>query len=141
MEEPREAREHPKPTLAEFVYETFNAFAREHPWAKTDNVRPKSVAREMVERFMDFNEYVREYELGRAEGTLLRYLSDAYKTLVQGVPAPAQTPEGDEIEVFLRAMVRSIDSSLVDEWERDPAPPEKPRGMRLRRPRRRARQT
>ncbi|MGH7438167.1 MAG: DEAD/DEAH box helicase, partial [Polyangiaceae bacterium] len=76
-----EKLEHPKP-LADFVYETFNAFAREHPWAKADNVRPKSIAREMVERFMDFNEYVREYELGRAEGTLLRYLSDAYKALV-----------------------------------------------------------
>jgi hypothetical protein len=83
-----------------------------------DDVRPKSIAREMVERFMDFNEYVREYELGRAEGTLLRYLSDAYKTLVQSVPAPAKTPEVDEIEVFLRAMVRAVDSSLLDEWER-----------------------
>jgi superfamily II RNA helicase len=117
--------EHPKP-LAELVYETFNAFAREHPWVKADNVRPKSIAREMVERFMDFNEYVREYELGRAEGTLLRYLSDAYKTLVQGVPAPAKTPEVDEIEVFLRAMVRAVDSSLVDEWERLRAPGEPP---------------
>jgi superfamily II RNA helicase len=112
-----EKMEHPKP-LREFVYESFNAFAREHPWLRADNVRPKSIAREMVERFMDFNEYVREYELGRAEGTLLRYLSDAYKTLVQGVPAPAKTPEVDDIEVFLRAMVRAVDSSLLDEWER-----------------------
>jgi hypothetical protein len=67
---------------------------------------------------MDFNEYVREYELGRAEGTLLRYLSDAYKALVQTVPAPDRTPEVEEIEVFLRAMVRAVDSSLLDEWER-----------------------
>jgi hypothetical protein len=72
----------------------------------------------MFERFMDFNEYVREYELGRAEGTLLRYLSDAYKALLQTVPAPAKTPEVEEIEVFLRAMVRAVDSSLLDEWER-----------------------
>ena len=112
-----EKLEHPKP-LREFVYETFNAFAREHPWVRGDDVRPKSIAREMVERFMDFNEYVREYELGRAEGTLLRYLSDAYKALVQTVPAPAKTPEVEEIEVFLRAMVRAVDSSLLDEWER-----------------------
>jgi superfamily II RNA helicase len=112
-----EKLEHPKP-LREFVYETFNAFAREHPWVRGDDVRPKSIAREMVERFMDFNEYVREYELGRAEGTLLRYLSDAYKALVQTVPAPAKTPEVEEIEVFLRAMVKVVDSSLLDEWER-----------------------
>jgi superfamily II RNA helicase len=112
-----EKLEYPKP-LREFVYETFNEFRRVHPWVRGDDVRPKSIAREMVERFMDFNEYVRDYELGRAEGTLLRYLSDAYKALVQTVPAPAKTPEVDEIEVFLRAMIRAVDSSLLDEWER-----------------------
>ena len=112
-----EKLEYPKP-LRELVYESFNAFAREHPWVKGDDVRPKSIAREMSERFMDFNEYVREYELGRAEGTLLRYLSDVYKALVQTVPAPAKTPEIEEIGVFLRVMVRTVDSSLLDEWER-----------------------
>jgi hypothetical protein len=118
-----EKLEHPKP-LREFVYESFNEFSRHHPWVRGDDVRPKSIAREMVERFMDFNEYVREYELGRAEGTLLRYLSDAYKTLVQTVPAPAKTPETEEIEVFLRTMVRAVDSSLLDEWERMRRPAE-----------------
>jgi superfamily II RNA helicase len=117
-----EKLEHPKP-LREFVYESFNEFARHHPWVRGDDVRPKSIAREMVERFMDFNEYVREYELGRAEGTLLRYLSDAYKTLVQTVPAPVKSPETEEIEVFLRTMVRAVDSSLLDEWERMRQPP------------------
>ncbi|MGH7293885.1 MAG: DEAD/DEAH box helicase [Polyangiaceae bacterium] len=109
--------EHPKP-LRELVYETFNAFARLHPWVRGDDVRPKAVAREMVERFMDFNEYVREYELGRAEGTLLRYLSDVYKALLRTVPSETKTPEVEEIEVFLRAIVRAVDSSLIDEWER-----------------------
>ncbi len=112
-----EKLEYPKP-LREFVYETFNEFRRIHPWVRGDDVRPKSIAREMVERFMDFNEYVRDYELGRAEGTLLRYLSEVYKALVQTVPAPAKTPAIDEIEVFLRAMVQAVDSSLLDEWER-----------------------
>lgn len=112
-----EKLEHPKP-LREFVYGTFNEFRVKHPWVRGDDVRPKSIAREMVERFMDFNEYVREYELGRAEGTLLRYLSDAYKTLVQSVPATARTPEVQEAIVFLRTMVRAVDSSLLDEWER-----------------------
>ncbi len=119
-----EKLEYPKP-LREFVYDTFNAFAREHPWVRGDDVRPKSIAREMVERFMDFNEYVREYELGRAEGTLLRYLSDVYKALVQTVPAPAKTPEVEEIEIFLRAMVRAVDTSLLDEWERMLSEPER----------------
>ncbi len=88
-----EKLEYPKP-LREFVYETFNEFAREHPWVRGDDVRPKSIAREMFERFMDFNEYVREYELGRAEGTLLRYLSDAYKALVQTVPGAGEDARG-----------------------------------------------
>ncbi len=35
----------------------------------------------MLERFATFNDYVREYELQRSEGVLLRYLTDAYKTL------------------------------------------------------------
>src|ERR1700744_1775745 len=78
----------------------------------------------MAERFMDFNEYIREYELGRAEGTLLRYLSDVYKALLQTVPAPAKTPAVEEVEVFLRAIVRSVDSSLLDEWERVLAGPD-----------------
>lgn len=112
-----EKLEHPKP-LRELVYDSFNAFARVHPWVAGDDVRPKSIAREMAERFMDFNEYVREYELARAEGALLRYLSDAYKALAQTVPAPFKTAEVDELEIFLRAIVRSVDSSVLDEWER-----------------------
>ena len=110
---------YPKPQ-EEFIYETFNAFARAHPWVGGvggDNIRPKSIAREMFERFMSFNEYVRDYELARAEGVLLRYLSEAYKALVQTVPAPAKTAETDEIEVFLGAMVRAVDGSLLEEWE------------------------
>jgi superfamily II RNA helicase len=108
---------YPKPQQ-EFIYETFNAFARRHPWVGGDNIRPKSIAREMFEQFMSFNEYVRGYELARAEGVLLRYLSEAYKALVQTVPAPAKTPETDEVEVFLGAMVRAVDGSLLQEWER-----------------------
>ena len=108
--------EYPKPNR-DFIYDTFNAFARKHPWVG-ENIRPKSVARDMFERFMSFGEYVREYELQRAEGALLRYLSDVYKALVQAVPTLAKTPELDEIETYFGAIVRAADSSLIDEWER-----------------------
>jgi superfamily II RNA helicase len=111
-----EKLEYPKPNK-EFVYDTFNAFARQHPWVGGENIRPKSVARDMIERFFSFGEYVREYALERAEGLLLRYLSDVYKTLVQTVPDADKTDEVDEIVTYFRAMVRQIDSSLVDEWE------------------------
>ncbi len=114
--------EYPKP-LAEFVYATFDAFAALHPWVGTENIRPKSVAREMVERYMTFADYVREYGLERSEGVLLRYLADAYKTLVQTVPETYRDERVDDVAAFLRATVRGADASLLDEWERmrDPA--------------------
>ncbi len=114
--------EYPKPNR-DFVYATFNEFADKHPWVGTENIRPKSVAREMVERFMTFADYVREYELQRSEGLFLRYLSEAYKTLVQTVPESYRNDELLDVIAFLRATVRGVDSSLVDEWERlrDPA--------------------
>src|SRR5262249_36699538 len=82
-----EKLEYPKPN-AGFIYDTFNAFAREHPWIQEDNIRPKSIARDMIEQFLSFAEYIKEYGLERGEGVLLRYLSDVYKTLVQSVPLP-----------------------------------------------------
>jgi superfamily II RNA helicase len=120
-QEKLEQLEHPKP-LAEFVYSTYNEFRRLHPWAGADNVKPKSIARDMVEQFLSFPEYVKEYGLERVEGLLLRYLSDAYKTLVSNVPEEDKTDEIVEIQTFLGAMVKEIDASILDEWEkmRDP---------------------
>jgi hypothetical protein len=100
------------------VYSTFNAFATKHPWVAADNIRPKSIAREMFETYQSFPDYVKEYELERAEGLLLRYLSDVYKTLVQTVPLPAKNADLDEIVSYFGAIVRAVDSSLLDEWER-----------------------
>ncbi|MGH7946254.1 MAG: DEAD/DEAH box helicase, partial [Opitutaceae bacterium] len=82
--------EHPKP-LREFLYDTFNAFAAAHPWVNQENVRPKSIAREMFERYMSFADYIREYGLQRSEGLLLRHLSQVWKVLAQTVPATAKT--------------------------------------------------
>src|SRR5688572_23692494 len=76
----------------------------------------------MWERGATFNDYVKEYGLQRSEGVLLRYLSDAYKALVQSVPEGAKTEEVHDVGDWLRAIVRQVDSSLIDEWEslRDP---------------------
>jgi hypothetical protein len=109
--------EYPKPN-ADFVYSTFNEFAARHPWVGRENIRPKSVARELLERAMSFNDYVREYELQRSEGVLLRYLAEAYKTLVQTVPEGYRDEAMEDAIAFLRTTVRGVDSSLVDEWER-----------------------
>lgn len=117
-----EKLEYPKPNR-EFIYDTFNAFAASHPWIGQENIRPKSIVREMYEGFMSFTEYVREYDLQRSEGLLLRYLSEVYKILVQTVPATAKDDEMQAIIDYLGGMIRGIDSSLLDEWEklRNPA--------------------
>jgi superfamily II RNA helicase len=107
---------YPKPN-AEFIYDTFNAYARKHPWLDADNIRPKSVARDMFEGYASFSEYVKRFGLAPAEGVLLRYLSDAYKTLVQSVPAAFYTDELTDIVSYLRATLQRVDTTLVQEWE------------------------
>lgn len=116
-----EKLEYPKPNR-DFIYSTFNAFADNHPWVGTENIRPKSIVREMFEEFRTFADYIKVYELQRAEGVLLRYLSNVYKVLAQTVPDAAKNDTLREMEVYLSAMLRQIDSSLLEEWEkmRDP---------------------
>jgi Domain of unknown function (DUF3516)/DEAD/DEAH box helicase len=112
-----EKLEYPKP-LAEFVYMTFNAFALRHPWVGEEAIRPKSIAREMFETFWSFSDYVREYEIERAEGLLLRHLNSVYKVLAQTVPDLVKSDAVREMEIYLRTMLRDVDSSLLEEWER-----------------------
>jgi hypothetical protein len=109
--------EHPKPNR-EWIYDNFNEFRARHPWVGSDNVAPKSVVREMYERAMTFGEYVQDYGLKRSEGVVLRYLSDVYKGLQQNVPDDLRTPALEDLTVWLGAMIRQVDSSLIDEWER-----------------------
>jgi hypothetical protein len=112
-----EKLEYPKP-LRDFVYVTFNAFADRHPWVGEENIRPKSIAREMFENFRSFDEYVLDYELQRAEGLLLRHLNSVYKVLSQTVPDGVKTDVVREMEFYLRTLLRQVDSSLAEEWER-----------------------
>ncbi len=116
-----ERLEYPKPRR-EFIYETFNAFADKHPWVGQENIRPKSIVREMFEQFRTFADYIKDYELQRAEGVLLRHVNSTFKVLVQTVPDAAKTDVVREMEVYLATMIRQVDSSLLDEWEkmRDP---------------------
>jgi len=102
----------------ELLYETFDVFAAHQPWVSGENVRPKSVARDLYEKGMSFTEYVKEYGLRRSEGVLLRYLSNAYKALVQTVPENAKTDEVYDLTEWLGGVVRGVDASLLDEWER-----------------------
>jgi superfamily II RNA helicase len=112
-----EKLEYPKPNR-EFIYSTFNAFADKHPWVGQENIRPKSIAREMFESFRSFSDYIRDYELQRAEGVLLRHLNSVLKVLGQTVPDSAKDDAVREMELYLGTMIRQIDSSLLDEWEK-----------------------
>jgi hypothetical protein len=72
----------------------------------------------MYERALTFTEYVGFYGLSRSEGLVLRYLADAYKALRQTVPDEAKTEELSDLIEWLGEIVRQVDSSLIDEWER-----------------------
>ncbi len=113
--------EHPKPN-AEFIYQSFEIFAERHPWTSQENIRPKSVVREMVETYASFDDYVKLYGLQRSEGLLLRYLGQVYRTLSRSVPDPAKSDEIHDILAYLRSMIGRVDSSLFEEWERQLRP-------------------
>jgi hypothetical protein len=107
---------YPKPN-ADFLYQAFDVFREAHPWSREDNVRPKSIARDMFERYASFNEYDRDYGLQRVEGILLRYVTETYKALVQTVPEEYKSDDLFEVITFFRTMLEQVDSSLVREWE------------------------
>jgi len=107
---------HPKP-LADLLEPMFDTYRDGHPWVADHPLSPKSVVRDMYERAMGFGDYVRYYQLARSEGTVLRYLTDAYKTLVKTVPEDLKTDELLDLTEWLGELVRQVDSSLLDEWE------------------------
>ena len=107
----------PKP-LADVLDAAYEIYRRGHPWVGDYPVSPKAVARDMYERAMTFPEYVQFYGLSRSEGIVLRYLADAYKALRQTVPDEAKTEELTDLIEWLGELIRQVDSSLVDEWEK-----------------------
>jgi len=109
--------EYPKP-LRDWTYELFDAYRLAHPWAADYNIRPKSVARDLYEQAMTFSEYVAHYGLTRSEGLVLRYLSDVYRGLVRNVPEDLKSDDLLDVTEWLGELVRQVDSSLIDEWER-----------------------
>ncbi len=108
---------HPKPLL-DLLEPAYEQFRQAQPWVGDHELRPKSVARDLSERYMTFTEYVSYYSLARSEGLVLRYLADAYKALRRVVPDEARTEEVRDLQEWLGELVRQTDSSLLDEWER-----------------------
>ncbi len=120
-----ETVEYPKP-LRDELYGAFDGFRTRHPWVGSENIKPKSVARELHERAMTFSEYVKEYGMKRSEGLVLRYLTDCWRAMVQTVPESEKTDEVIDLIEWLGETVRQVDSSLIDEWERLTNPDDAP---------------
>ena len=109
--------EHPKP-LADLLDHAYQTYRAGQPWVADYELSPKSVVRDMYERALNFTEFVGFYGLARSEGLVLRYLADVYKALRQTVPDDAKTEDLQDLIEWLGELVRQVDSSLLDEWEK-----------------------
>lgn len=107
---------HPRP-LESQLNAAFGVYCEENPWAQYFAPMPKSVLRDMIENGETFSSYIARLGSAFAEGQLLRYLSDAWRTLDQVVPAELRTPRFTEIMDWLQDLIRGVDSSLLDEWK------------------------
>ena len=107
---------YPRP-LEDLLGAAFDEYCAKVPWAADYELSCKSVLRDMVETASDFKTYVARYKIARSEGTLLRYLSDAYHVLSRTVPDDKVDDRLADVISWLGIVVRTTDSSLVDEWE------------------------
>jgi hypothetical protein len=106
---------YPQP-LAELIDACYATYIGQHPWMGA-RPSPKSILREMLEGGDTFSTFVRRYRLDRSEGLVLRYLTDAWRTLARGLPPAAITPMLGDVIDWLGAMIRATDATLLDEWE------------------------
>lgn len=102
--------------LKDELDEAFETFREGNPWAKEFELSPKSVVRDMIEHAMTFSDLIATYGLARSEGVVLRYLTDAWRTLSKSVPAQYMTDELEDVVTWLGELIRQVDSSLIDEW-------------------------
>ncbi|MBW2383717.1 MAG: DUF3516 domain-containing protein [Deltaproteobacteria bacterium] len=106
----------PRPN-AELIWASFDLFVDRHPWVDRNDIRPKGIARDIYETSSSFVDWLKRMELARVEGLLLRYLGQLHDVLARTVPAVCRTDEVQDITGYLRALVGSVDSSLVEAWE------------------------
>ena len=76
---------YPKP-LEDMLAAAFEQYCSKVPWAGDYELSPKSVLRDMLESGSDFKGYIARYNVARCEGILLRYLTEAYRTLDRTIP-------------------------------------------------------
>ncbi|MCU1504826.1 MAG: hypothetical protein JWM12_4180 [Ilumatobacteraceae bacterium] len=106
----------PRP-LAELLETNFTEYRRHHPWV-AEGPSPKSILREMLEGGDSFATFVRRHRLERSEGLVLRYLTDAWRTLDRSLPDDAYTDALEDVIEWLGSLIRATDATLLDEWAR-----------------------
>ena len=106
----------PKP-LAELLNSCFETYQANHPWLH-ERPEPKSILREMLETGETFAGFVNRYKVERSEGLLLRYLSDVWRSLDRSLSSDAYTDALEDVIEWLAGLLRAVDASLLEEWER-----------------------
>ncbi|WP_040356641.1 DEAD/DEAH box helicase [Corynebacterium capitovis] len=106
---------YPKP-LEDELEDAYETYVKGNPWAADFTLSPKSVIRDMVEHAMTFSDVISTYSLARSEGVVLRYLTDAWRTLSHSLPESYLNDELEDIISWLGELIRQVDSSLIDEW-------------------------
>ncbi|MEI8239287.1 MAG: DUF3516 domain-containing protein [Actinomycetota bacterium] len=103
--------------LQELLEACIEPYRSRHPWV-AEGPSPKSILREMLEGGDTFASFIRRYRLDRSEGLLLRYLTDAWRTLDRSLPDDVYTEQLEDIVEWLGALIRATDATLLDEWAR-----------------------
>ena len=75
-------------------------YREHHPWV-AEEPSPKSILREMLEGGDTFATFVRRYRLERSEGLVLRYLTDAWRTLDRSLPDDVYTAALEDVVEWL----------------------------------------
>jgi hypothetical protein len=101
--------------LKELLDDCIEPYRARHPWV-ADGPSPKSILREMLESGDTFASFIRRYRLDRSEGLLLRYLTDAWRTLDRSLPDDVYNDTLEDIIEWLGALIRATDATLLDEW-------------------------
>ena len=109
--------EWPKPNR-DFIYATFNAFAERHPWVGETNIRPKSIAREMLETVRSLRRLrARATGCSAARACCCATCRRPTRRSSRPCPRPRAPTRCSTSSPSCASLLREVDSSLLDEWE------------------------
>lgn len=103
--------------LGDVLAACFETYQANHPWMH-ERPEPKGILREMLESGETFAGFVNRYKIERSEGLLLRYLSDVWRSLDRSLSSDAYTDALEDVIEWLAGLLRAVDASLLEEWER-----------------------